>query len=210
MLSQLQSSYGMVLNGDLLHEIAAHSHFLEVKKGHMVMDVGDSILGLPMLMDGAIKILRVDDEGDEMLLYFLETGDSCAMTIGSHFDNAKSEIRAVAEKDSTLVILPLDQVHQWMRDHSDFQRFILESFNTRLKEMAEALDALAFQDLQGRLSKYLDDRVKINGTTSIHTTHAEIAADLNTSRVVVSRMLKQCEREGKIELHRNRIEVLNF
>ena len=68
MLSQLQSSYGMVLNGDLLHEIAAHSRFVEVKKGHIVMDVGDSILGLPMLMDGAIKILRVDDEGDEMLL----------------------------------------------------------------------------------------------------------------------------------------------
>lgn len=132
------------------------------------------------------------------------------MTIGSHFDNAKSEIRAVAEKDSTLVILPLDQVHQWMRDHSDFQRFILESFNTRLKEMAEALPPLAFQDLQGRLSKYLDDRVKINGTTSIQTTHAEIAADLNTYRMVVSRMLKQCEREGKIKLHRNRIEVLNF
>ena len=78
-------------------------------------------------------------KGDEMLGYSLETGDSCAMTIGSNFDNAKSEIRAVAEKDSTLVILPLDQVHQWMRDHSDFQRFILESFNTRLKEMAEAL-----------------------------------------------------------------------
>ncbi|MGB1619419.1 MAG: Crp/Fnr family transcriptional regulator, partial [Flavobacteriales bacterium] len=165
---------------------------------------------MPLLIAGAIKILRVDEQGDEMLLYFLEQGDSCAMTLGSFFGQTKSDIRAVAEQDSRFVIMPLDKVIEWTGVHTDFRQFVFESFNTRLKELVEAMDSLAFLDLHGRTAKYLDDRVKVNGTTTLATTHAEIAADLHTSRVVVSRILKQLENEGKISLHRNRIEVLEF
>ena len=210
MVQELKDAYGMVLNEDLLDAIAKQGRFVSVGKGDLIMDVGDPIPGMPLLIAGAIKILRVDPQGDELLLYFLETGDSCAMTLGSFFGQTKSDIRAVAEQDSRFVILPLDKVIEWTGIHTDFRQFVFESFNTRLKELVEAMDSLAFQDLQGRLEKYLDDRVKVNGTTSLATTHAEIAADLHTSRVVVSRILKQLEQGGKIELHRNRIEVLQF
>ena len=174
------------------------------------MDIGDPITGLPMLLKGAVKVLRVDGDGDEMLLYFLESGDSCAMTLGSFFGSAKSSIRAVTEQDSKMVTVPLENVYSWMGQHADFRQLVIESFNTRLKELAEALDSLAFLDLHGRMAKYLSDRVKVNGSTTLHTTHAEVAADMHTSRVVVSRILKQLEREGTIELHRNRIEVLQY
>ena len=200
----------MVLNEDLLDAIAGQGRFVSVGKGDLIMDVGDPIPGMPLLIAGAIKILRVDEQGDEMLLYFLEQGDSCAMTLGSFFGQTKSDIRAVAEQDSRFVIMPLDQVIEWTGVHTDFRQFVFESFNTRLKELVEAMDSLAFLDLHGRTAKYLDDRVKVNGTTTLATTHAEIAADLHTSRVVVSRILKQLENEGKISLHRNRIEVLEF
>lgn len=210
MVQELKDAYGMVLNEDLLNAIAEQGRFVSVGKGDLIMDVGDPIPGMPLLIAGAIKILRVDPQGDELLLYFLETGDSCAMTLGSFFGQTKSDIRAVAEQDSRFVIMPLDKVIEWTGIHTDFRQFVFESFNTRLKELVEAMDSLAFQDLQGRLEKYLDDRVKVNGTTSLATTHAEIAADLHTSRVVVSRILKQLEQGGKIELHRNRIEVLQF
>ena len=206
----LKDAYSMVLNADILGEIATHCQFMSASKGDIIMDVGDPIPRLPLLLSGAIKILRVDDAGDEMLLYFLETGDSCAMTLGSHFDQNKSDIRAVAERDSAMAILPLPMVQDWMGRYADFRMLVFDSFNTRLKELAEALDTLAFRDLRGRLGKYLNDKVKINGTTSLETTHAEIASDLHTSRVVVSRLLKQCEHDGKIRLHRNRIEVLEF
>ena len=210
MRNLLEEAYGHVLNSDLLDNIASQGRLMEVPKGTLIMDVGDPIPGLPLLMKGAIKILRVDGQGDEMLIYFLESGDSCAMTLGSFFGVSKSSIRAVAEQDSSVVIVPMDKAYDWVGEHSDFRQFVIESFNTRLQELVEAMDSLAFLDLHDRLAKYLSDRVKVNGTTSLSTTHAEIAADLHTSRVVVSRILKQLEREGTIELHRNRIEVLKF
>lgn len=210
MRTTLEETYGHVLNSDLIDTIAAQGKFMEVPKGTLIMDVGDPIPGLPLLLQGAIKILRVDEQGDEMLIYFLEAGDSCAMTLGSFFGVSKSSIRAVAEQDSSLVIVPMEKAYDWVGEYSDFRQFVIESFNTRLQELVEAMDSLAFLDLHGRLAKYLSDRVKVNGTTTLDTTHAEIAADLHTSRVVVSRILKQLEREGTIELHRNRIEVLEF
>ena len=210
MVQELKEAYGMVLNEDLIDSIAEQGRFVSVSKGDLIMDIGDPIPGMPLLISGAIKILRVDDAGDEMLLYFLEQGDSCAMTLGSFFGQTKSDIRALAEQDSRFVIMPLDKVIEWTGVHTDFRQFVFESFNTRLKELVEAMDSLAFLDLHGRTAKYLDDRVKVNGTTTLATTHAEIAADLHTSRVVVSRILKQLENEGKISLHRNRIEVLQF
>ena len=210
MVQELKEAYGMVLNEDLIDSIAEQGRFVSVSKGDLIMDIGDPIPGMPLLISGAIKILRVDDAGDEMLLYFLEQGDSCAMTLGSFFGQTKSDIRALAEQDSRFVIMPLDKVIEWTGVHTDFRQFVFESFNTRLKELVEAMDSLAFLDLHGRTTKYLDDRVKVNGTTTLATTHAEIAADLHTSRVVVSRILKQLENEGKISLHRNRIEVLQF
>ncbi len=210
MRTTLEETYGHVLNSDLIDTIAAQGKFMEVRKGTLIMDVGDPIPGLPLLLQGAIKILRVDEQGDEMLIYFLEAGDSCAMTLGSFFGVSKSSIRAVAEQDSSLVIVPMEKAYDWVGEYSDFRQFVIESFNTRLQELVEAMDSLAFLDLHGRLTKYLSNRVKVNGTTTLDTTHAEIAADLHTSRVVVSRILKQLEREGTIELHRNRIEVLEF
>ncbi len=210
MRAELQETYGHVLNGDLLNDIAATGQFREVEKGDLIMDIGDAIPGLPLLLSGAIKILRVDKEGDEMLIYFLETGDSCAMTLGSFFGSTKSAIRAVAEQKSSFVVVPLERAYDWMGAHADFRQFVFESFNTRLQELVEAMDTLAFFDLHDRMVKYLSDRVKVNGTVTLTTTHAEIAADLHTSRVVVSRILKQLEKEGRIELHRNRIEVLEF
>lgn len=210
MLELLTEAYGPVLNGKLLQEIAESGNFRTAKKGEIVMDIGDTIQGLPMLLQGAVKVLRVDGNGDEMLLYFLESGDSCAMTLGSFFGSSKSSIRAVAEQDSKMVIVPLEQVHHWMGEYADFRLLVFETFNTRLKELIESMDSLAFMDLHGRVAKYLTDRVKVNGSTTLDTTHAEIAADLHSSRVVVSRILKQLEREGMLELHRNRIEVIAF
>jgi len=165
---------------------------------------------VPLLLDGAIKIMRLDSEGDEMLLYFLESGDSCALSMGSYMGASKSSIRAVTERDTSLVMVPVGVGQGWMKTFTSWSAFVLESYQTRLEEMVDAIDALASMDLPTRLRRYLSDKVKIQGSMTLQTTHQEIANDLHTSRVVVSRLLKSLEKEGVLSLHRNAVEMKEY
>ncbi len=132
------------------------------------------------------------------------------MTMTCCLGNSKSEIRAVAEQDATLILIPVSKMDEWVTRYKSWRNFVFESYNSRLKEMLEAIDSLAFMKLNERLHKYLSDKVKVTGDTMISSTHQEIAYELHSSRVVISRLLKQLEREKKIVLHRNRIEVLDY
>ena len=165
---------------------------------------------MPLLIHGAIKILREDENGDEFLLYFLERGDTCAMTLTCCMGQHKSKIRAVAETDGEMLMIPVEKMEEWLTKYKTWRNFVFESYNVRLNEMLEAIDTLAFKNLDERIFKYLSDKVKVLGTTDIANTHQEIASEIHTSRVVVSRLLKGLELQGKIKLHRNKIEVLVF
>ena len=194
----------------LLDEITEHGHHMRVPEGTMLMDVGQHMEAVPLLLEGAIKIMRLDKEGDEILLYFLESGDSCALSMGTYMGSTKSSIRAVTERDTSLVMVPVSVGQRWMKSYSSWSSYVLESYQTRLEEMLDAIDALAFMDLPTRLRRYLSDKVKIQGNMTLHTTHQEIANDLHTSRVVVSRLLKGLEREGILRLHRNAVEMKEY
>ena len=145
-----------------------------------------------------------------MLLYFLESGDSCALSMGTYMGNSKSSIRAVTECDTSLVMVPVGVGQRWMKTFTSWSAFVLESYQTRLEEMLDAIDALAFMDLPTRLRRYLSDKVKIQGNMTLQTTQQEIANDLHTSRVVVSRLLKSLEKEGVLSLHRNAVEMKEY
>ena len=125
-------------------------------------------------------------------------------------EQAENAQIAIAEKDSELVFIPVEKLEEWMIKYSSWRSFVIDSYDIRLNEMLEAIDTLAFLKMDERLFKYLIDKVQIMRSTELHTTHQEIAVDLNTSRVVVSRLLKQLENEGRIKLFRNKIEVLDF
>lgn len=163
---------------------------------------------MPLLLTGSIKILREDADGDELLLYFLEKGDTCAMTFSCCLGTHKSEIRAVAESDTELLMIPVAQMDVWMGQYKSWQRFSLDSYHTRMMELLETVDTLAFMRMDERLMKHLQDKAKVTHDYHIHTTHQEIAIDLHTSRVVISRILKRLEKEGKIKMHRNQIQVI--
>lgn len=210
MIKELQEGYGFLFEKELLEEIEASGFYKEVKAGERLIDLGDYIKHMPLLLTGSVKIMREDNQGDELLLYFLERGDTCAMTMTCCLGNSKSEIRAVAEQDATLILIPVSKMDEWVTRYKSWRNFVFESYNSRLKEMLEAIDSLAFMKLNERLHKYLSDKVKVTGDTMISSTHQEIAYELHSSRVVISRLLKQLEREKKIVLHRNRIEVLDY
>jgi CRP/FNR family transcriptional regulator len=208
MSTKLEQNYGYLFEQALLDEIESLGIYKKVSQGDMLMDIGEPITMMPLLLTGAIKILREDEKGDELLLYFLETGDSCAMTFSCCMGKRISEIRAVAETDAELLMIPVGKMEVWMGKYKSWQQFILDSYHTRLLELLDTVDTIAFMKMDQRLLKYLQDKAMVNRDEVVQTTHQEIAQDLNTSRVVVSRLLKKLENEGLIAMNRNQIKVL--
>ena len=160
------------------------------------------------MLTGAIKILREDFDEGELLLYFIEKGDTCAMSMQCCLGNAKSEIRAIAETDGQLILIPVAKMNEWLGKYATWRNFVFNSYNNRLKEMLTTIDHLAFMNMDKRLLNYLLEKSKINNSNQVQNTHQEIAYDLNTSRVVISRILKALENKGKIKLNRAYIELL--
>jgi len=210
MKEKLQENYGFLFEDELLQEIVEFGTLKEIKGGGELMDYGSSVSHMPLLLEGAIKVMRQDDDGDELVLYYLEKGDTCAMTMTCCMGDKKSEIRAVAEKDSSMIMVPIQKMEEWVQKYSSWRSFVFESYNNRLSEMLGAIDSLAFMNMHERTFRYLRDKLMVNGDNMLSATHQEIAQDLHTSRVVVSRILKSFEKEGKIKLYRNKIEVLDY
>jgi CRP/FNR family transcriptional regulator len=207
---KLKGFFSFQFEEELLNEISNTGELRFLKTGEILMDINHQVSFVPFLLQGVFKVLSEDKHGNEIVMYFLERGDTCASTFINFINTEKSRIRVVAEVDSEVVLVSLSHFDEWMARYKSFRGYVIESYNIRIKEMIEAIDTLAFMRMDERLLKYLRDKAQVLRETSIYTTHQEIAYDLNTSRVVVSRLLKQLENEGKIVLNRNRIEVLDF
>ncbi len=210
MEEKVRDNYGYLFEEKLIQEILEKGVYKLVKEGEILIDFEDTIKHIPLLISGAIKISRIDDQGDELLLYFIEKGDVCAMTLTCCIGQSKSEIRAVAEADTELLMIPVENMDAWLQNYSSWRSFVFESYNNRFTEMLHSIDSLAFMNMHDRVMKYLREKVIVSKDQMINTTHQEVAMDLHTSRVVISRILKSLERESKIIIHRNKIEVLEF
>ena len=210
MQTELQEAYGFLFEEELLADIAESGTIKFIPAGEKIIEIGDYVTAMPLLLKGAIKILREDDDGDELLLYFLERGDTCAMTLNCCMGQTRSEIRAVAERDTTIIMIPVSKMEEWTAKYKSWRNFVFESYHSRLTEMLDAIDAIAFLNMDQRLMRYLRDKAKINKNEVIQSTHQQIAYDMHTSRVVVSRLLKKLEIEKKISLQRNQIKVIDL
>lgn len=208
MIQELNKHYGSQFELALIEEINQVATFMEVDAGEDLIKPGQYIKSMPLLLDGSIKILRPDEEGDELLLYHLERGDTCAMTMTCCLGTTKSEIHAVTETSVKLLMIPVGKMEEWSRKYRTWRNFVMNSYHERLMEMLESIDNIAFNNMDERLENYLLDKVKILNSKHIHITHKEIASDLHTSRVVISRLLKKMENNSQIKLHRSFIEML--
>lgn len=204
----IREAYKNIFEEKLLDEIEEVSTIVDFKQDDQLIQIGEYIRRIPLLLSGAIKILREDRDEGELLLYFLERGDTCAMTLACCLGDTRSEIRAVAENSGSVAMIPVAKMEEWLGKYKSWRNFVFSSYNKRLSEMLTAIDNLAFMNMDQRLMIYLNEKSKINNTKSIERTHQEIAYDLNTSRVVVSRLLKAFENQGKIRLNRNSIDIL--
>ena len=208
--TKLISSFGYLLEGELLKEIQEVGVYKTISKNEIIIDVDHAIKAMPLLLTGAIKILREDENGDELVLYYLERGDTCAITLSCCLGQTKSKIRAVSETEVELVMIPKQKMADWLSAYNSWQSFILQSYHNRMDELLEAVDTIAFLKMDERLFKYLKDKAMVTHNDVIQTTHQQISQDLHTSRVVVSRLLKKLENEDKIQLFRNSIKVIEL
>ncbi len=207
---KLNDYFSEIFEKELLNEIVNIGFFRTIKNGETLIDIGDNMTHVPLILNGAVKIIREDKNGDEIALYFLEKGDTCAISFVNCINRTKSMFRGIAEKDTEGIFIPVDEIDEWLKKYKSWRHFIIDSYHMRLIEMVESIDSLAFMKLDNRLYKYLTDKVKIMRDNTLIITHQEVADDINTSRVVVSRLLKQLENEGKIVIRRNRIIIENI
>jgi len=179
-----------------------------VKEGEPIIKVGEFIKSTPLITQGLLKVIRQDENGKEILLYYLEGGDTCIMTVTCCMHQEKSKIKAIAEKDSHLILIPFHYMDDWMRNYRTWRNFILQTYSTRFEGMLSTLDQTAFESLDTRLIKYLNDKKQVLGGDEFKITHQQIASELNSSREAISRLLKKLEGLKVIKLGRNKIKIL--
>ncbi|MFC4221448.1 Crp/Fnr family transcriptional regulator [Flagellimonas marina] len=210
MKEALLETFNTYFEKPLIEEIIGVGKWVEIPAGEIIMDIGNYIRSIPLLISGAIKVLREDDEGDELLLYYLEQGETCSVTMACCMGHTKSQIRAIAETDAVMVMVPVQKMEEWMGKYRGWRNYVFESYHNRLNELLHTVDNIAFKNLDERLVEYLKRKIEVTNHKKIRNTHQEIAYDLHTSRVVVSRLLKKLEKMKKVALHRSYIQVLDL
>lgn len=194
----------------LIDDIAEHAHIKLVPAGEMVMDIGSYIKLVPLLYKGHVKVFREDQEGNELFLYYLYPGDACAISLVCSGHEKISRIRAVALEDSEFVAFPIKFMDEWMLKHKDWYYYVLNTYSFRFEEVLKTVDDIAFHKMDERLIRYLKKAVKAHDSNIIPTSHQDIAYELNSSREVISRLLKKLEQRGKIAISRGQIEIINL
>ena len=194
---------------ELLKELFECGNYMEVEEGFTLMRPGGYIRTVPILLSGSVKILRADSEGREALLYYLGGMDSCAMSLSCCLDRRQSEITAIANEKTKLVAVPVDKIEEWITKYSTWRQFVFMTYQKRFEDLLGVIDQIAFQKLDDRLLGLLNRKSKQCGCSVFNITHEELGNELATSREVVSRLLKQLERIGKVRLSRNKIELLD-
>jgi len=194
---------------ELVDAIANVAKEVHVKEGDSIIKIGEFIKSTPLITKGLLKIIRQDENGHEILLYYLDGGNTCVMTVTCCMKQEKSKIKAIAEVDTDLLLIPFHYMDEWMRNFRSWRNFILQTYSARFEEMLSALDSVAFESLDNRLLRYLADRELALNSTEFHITHQQIALELNSSREAISRLLKKLETNGNIQLGRNKIKLIN-
>ncbi len=197
-----------IFEPQLLQEIQQFGIIQHFKEGDLIMDYGKYIRMMPIVLNGTLKVYRLDDEGREILLYYLSSSESCSMAYSCCIEAKKSEVKAIAEDDVELIAIPHIKLDEWLCKYPSWKNYIMRSFNERFIELLKSIESIAFHKLDDRLIEYLKDKQRITGSSVIKASHSLIADELATSRVVISRLLKQLENSKKIILYRNEIKLM--
>jgi CRP/FNR family transcriptional regulator, anaerobic regulatory protein len=180
-------------------------HFLA---GEVILGENAYIKAIPIVTSGSIRVMRTDDEGREILLYYIKVGESCIMSFLGGIHNDTSKINAVAEEDTDVLFVPIDKVTLLIKEYPEWLDYIFKLYHQRFEELLEVVEAVAFKKMDERLHDFIKRKCALTGSHTLYVTHEQLASELGTARVVISRLLKEMEGQGLVKLGRNKISLV--
>lgn len=198
------------LEKGLIHQMASVGEQKTIKAGEVFMRTGQYIRSTILILDGLVKIYREDDDGNEFFMYYLESGQACALSLVCAANQETSELMAKAVTDTEVLSIPISYMDQWMSTYKSWYQFVLRSYRSRFEEMLQTIDHVAFRNMDERLLFYLKRHQEKLKTNLIPLSFTEVAQELNSSREVISRLMKKLADKGFIRLHRTHVEIIDL
>ena len=192
-------------SSDLVEKLYQNGFIKKYQQGDVILDENASIRAIPIVMKGMMKVIRTEEDGREILLYYIKAGESCIMSFLGGIHDEKSILKAEIEEESEILFLPVEKASLFMKDYPEWVDYIFRLYHKRFEELLDIINAIAFKKVDERLLQLLEKKSEISQSKTIVTTHEQLANVLCTARVVVSRLLKQLEDAGKLKLGRNKI-----
>jgi len=193
---------------ELIEEIKKEGKLILFPENELIMDMGQKVEQIPLIVEGLVKVFREDENDNEIFLYYLHPGEACAITLICSAREGHSKIKAIPVEDTTVIILPISKLDEWMPKFKSWYYFVMDSYQDRFEELLKVVDAIAFRQMDERLIEYLYKTARANQSNLINETQSKIAFELNSSREVVGRLLKKLEQQGKVKISRNQIELM--
>lgn len=191
---------------ELREQIAEKGILRSIPEGTTLIEEEQYIRSFPIVLEGIIRVTRMDEDGNELLLYYIKHGEVCTVSLSCCVERTKSKIRAIAEENSTVISIPVELLDSWMTRYQTWKEFVMTSMRKRYDDLLHTLDSIAFMKMDERLERFFLDRFRNTHSTEFTGSHQDIASSLSTSREVISRLLKQMERRGMITMGRNHID----
>lgn len=176
--------------------------------GSIILNENAHIRSIPIVTKGVMRVIRTEEDGREILLYYIKAGESCIMSFLGGLHNDTSKVKAEVEEDAEILFLPMDKVAIFMKEYPQWLDYIFRLYHKRFEELLEIVNAIAFKKVDERLLNLLEKKVALTAVNTLSITHEQLANELGTARVVVSRLLKQLEENGKVQLGRNKITLM--
>lgn len=198
---------GIGPSSEILAKISGYGTARTFSEGEVVLNENAYIREIPIVISGSVKVMRTDEDGREILLYYIEAGESCIMSFlgGMHHDTSK--VKAIADQETKVIFIPVDKVSLLIREYPEWLDYIFRLYHKRFEELLDVVNAIAFKKMDERLLDFIKRKSELAQSRTLHVTHEQLANELGTARVVVSRLLKQMEDQGLVKLGRNRISL---
>lgn len=206
--SHLESCFPQFEN-ELKKEILDSASLITLPADTLMMDIGQKVEIIPLIVSGSVKVFREDENDHELFLYYLGQGEACAITMICSAREGYSKIKAIPEEETTVIVVPIAKLDLWMPKYKSWYYFVMDTYQDRFEELLKVVDGIAFHRMDERLIEYLEKNAEANQNTIVHKTHQQIAHELNSSREVITRLLKKLEQRGVVRVNRNQIELLS-